>query len=106
MAWIILFVAGLFEIAWAIGLKYTEGFTHLWPSLLTVAGMALSLLLLGQALKTIPVGTAYAVWTGIGATGTALLGIFLFGESREAGRIVSILLIIAGIIGLKLTAPE
>ena len=106
MAWLILFIAGLFEVAWAIGLKYTAGFTRLWPSLLTAAAMALSILFLSQALKTLPVGTGYAVWTGIGATGTALLGIFLFGESRDAGRIVSILLIVAGIIGLKLASSE
>lgn len=106
MDWSYLFIAGLFEVAWAIGLKYTAGFTRLWPSLLTAAAMALSILFLSQALKTLPVGTGYAVWTGIGATGTALLGIFLFGESRDAGRIVSILLIVAGIIGLKLASPE
>ncbi len=106
MDWMILLVAGLFEVVWAVGLKYTAGFTRLWPSLLTAAAMVLSVLLLSQALKTLPVGTGYAVWTGIGATGTALLGILLFGESRDAGRIVSILLIVAGIIGLKLTASE
>jgi quaternary ammonium compound-resistance protein SugE len=106
MDWIYLFVAGLFEVAWAVGLKYTEGFTRLWPSVLTGIAMVLSVLLLSQALKTLPVGTGYAVWTGIGATGTALLGIFLFGESRDVGRMVSLLLIIAGIVGLKLTASE
>lgn len=104
MDWFYLFIAGLFEVAWAIGLKYTEGFTRLWPSLLTVVGMALSFLFLAQALKTIPVGTGYAVWTGIGATGTALLGILLFDEPRHIGRIVSIVLIVAGILGLKLAS--
>jgi len=104
MAWFYLFIAGLFEVAWAIGLKYTEGFTRLWPSLLTIVGMALSFLFLAQALKTIPVGTGYAVWTGIGATGTALLGILLFDEPRHIGRIVSIVLIVAGILGLKLAS--
>lgn len=101
-----LFIAGLFEIAWAIGLKYTEGFTRFWPSALTGSAMILSILFLSQALKTLPVGTGYAVWTGIGATGTALLGILLFDESRDLGRIVSIVLIIAGILGLKLTASQ
>ena len=102
MAWFYLFVAGLFEVAWAIGLKYTEGFSRLVPSLLTVAAMALSLGLLGLALKTLPVGTAYAVWTGIGVVGTAALGIYLFGEPATMARISSIALIIAGIVGLKL----
>ena len=90
MAWLYLFVAGLFEMAWAIGLKYTEGFSRLVPSLLTVAAMILSLALLGLALKTLPVGTAYAVWTGIGAVGTAALGIYLFGEPATAARLASI----------------
>jgi quaternary ammonium compound-resistance protein SugE len=102
MAWFYLFFAGLFEVTWAIGLKYTEGFSRLVPSLLTVAAMALSLALLGLALKTLPVGTAYAVWTGIGAVGTAALGIYLFGEPATMARISSIALIIAGIVGLKL----
>jgi quaternary ammonium compound-resistance protein SugE len=106
MDWIYLLIAGFFEVAWAIGLKYTGGFTRFWPTVLTGMSMVLSILLLSQALKTLPVGTGYAIWTGIGATGTALLGIFLFGEPRDAGRIVSILLIVAGIIGLKLTASE
>ncbi|HZR46029.1 MAG TPA: quaternary ammonium compound efflux SMR transporter SugE [Candidatus Manganitrophaceae bacterium] len=106
MDWIYLFVAGLFEVAWAVGLKYTEGFSRLWPTVLTLIAMLLSILLLSQALKSLPVGTGYAVWTGIGATGTALLGMLLFGEPRDAGRIVSILLIVAGIVGLKLTASE
>jgi quaternary ammonium compound-resistance protein SugE len=102
MAWFYLFVAGLFEVTWAIGLKYTDGFSRLVPSLLTVAAMALSLALLSLALKTLPIGTAYAVWTGIGAVGTAALGIYLFGEPATMARISSIALIIAGIVGLKL----
>lgn len=102
MAWIYLFVAGLFEVAWAIGLKYTEGFSRLAPSLLTLAAMAISMALLGLALRTLPVGTAYAVWTGIGAVGTAALGIYLFGEPATTARISSIALIVAGIVGLKL----
>ncbi|MGY4288307.1 quaternary ammonium compound-resistance protein SugE [Bradyrhizobium sp. LM2.7] len=102
MAWSILFVAGLLEVSWAIGLKYTEGFTRLVPSVLTLAAMAGSIVLLGLALKTLPIGTAYAVWTGIGAVGTATLGIVLFGEPATAFRLASIGLIIAGIVGLKL----
>lgn len=102
MAWLYLLVAGLFEIAWAIGLKYTDGFTRLWPSVWTVAAMILSLGFLGLALKSLPVGTAYAVWTGIGAVGTATLGIYLFGEPATAARLASIGLIVAGIAGLKL----
>ena len=104
MAWILLFFAGLFEIGWAIGLKYTEGFTRLTPSLLTVASMIVSLGLLGLALKTLPVGTAYAVWTGIGTVGTAMLGIWLLGEPATAMRLACIGLIVAGIVGLKLVA--
>jgi quaternary ammonium compound-resistance protein SugE len=104
MAWIYLLVAGVFEVAWAIGLKYTDGFTRLWPSVGTIAAMAVSFLLLSQALKTIPIGTGYAVWTGVGAVGTALLGMVLFGESRDAIRLLCMLLIVAGIAGLKLTA--
>ncbi len=104
MSWLILFVAGLFEIGWAIGLKYTESFSRLVPSILTVICMVLSVVLLGWALRTLPVGTAYAVWTGIGAVGTALLGIWLFGEPATAGRLVSILLIVCGIVGLKLVS--
>ena len=103
MAWMYLVVAGLFEIGWATGLKYTEGFTRLWPSLWTAGSMALSVWLLAVALKTIPVGTGYAVWTGIGAAGTALAGMVLFGESREMIRIASIAVIMAGILGLKLS---
>jgi len=106
MAWIYLLLAGLLEAAWAIGLKYTEGWTRLYPSVLTVAAMILDFILLSLALKTLPVGTAYAIWTGIGATGTAILGIILFGEPREAGRLVCIVLIVAGIVGLKLTSPH
>ena len=102
MAWVILFIAGLLEVGWAIGLKYTEGFTRLVPSALTVGSMALSIVLLGWALKSLPVGTAYAVWTGIGAVGTAALGIYLFGEPATAARLASIGLIVAGIAGLKL----
>jgi quaternary ammonium compound-resistance protein SugE len=105
MAWLVLFLAGLGEVAWAVGLKYTEGFTRLWPSLATVAAMAASLFLLGQALKSLPLGTAYAVWTGIGTIGTALLGILLFAEPADAPRLASIGLIVAGIVGLKLVTP-
>lgn len=104
MAWIYLFFAGLFEIGWAIGLKYTEGFARLVPTLLTVASMIVSLGLLGLALKTLPVGTAYAVWTGIGTVGTAVLGIYLLGEPATAIRLVCIGLIVSGIVGLKLVA--
>ena len=102
MAWGMLVLAGLFEVAWAIGLKYTEGYTRLWPTVGTVAAMIISLALLGAAMKTLPVGTSYAVWVGVGAVGTAILGIVLFGESASAGRLVSLGLILAGIIGLKL----
>ena len=105
MAWLALFVAGLCEIGWAVGLKYTEGFSRLVPSVLTVSAMVVSLILLGIALKTLPVGTGYAVWTGIGAVGTAVLGIVLFGESMEPMRLASIGLIVAGIAGLKLATP-
>ena len=105
MNWLILFVAGLFEVAWAIGLKYTDGFTRMWPSVATVAAMVVSVVLLGIAMKTLPVGTAYAVWVGIGAVGTAILGVVLLGEAANAGRIVSLALIVAGVIGLKLSTP-
>ena len=105
MAWLYLTLAGLFEIGWAIGLKYTNGFTRLVPTLLTVASMAVSLGLLGLALKTLPVGTAYAVWTGIGSVGTVILGIALLGEPATAARLGCITLILAGIVGLKLFAP-
>ena len=104
MSWVYLFVAGLFEIGWAIGLKYTNGFTRLVPTVLTAISMAISLGLLGLALKTLPVGTAYAVWTGIGAVGAAIAGIVLLGESASLARIVSLCLIVAGIIGLKISA--
>ena len=102
MAWAVLFVAGLMEIGWAIGLKYTEGFTRLVPSALTLACMLASIVLLGLAVKTLPIGTAYAVWTGIGAVGTAILGIILFGDPATALRLACIGLIVAGIVGLKL----
>ncbi|MBN9559724.1 MAG: quaternary ammonium compound efflux SMR transporter SugE [Alphaproteobacteria bacterium] len=102
MAWLVLIVAGLFEIGWAIGLKYTEGFTRLWPSLGTAAAMVLSVVLLGLALRSLPLGTAYAVWTGIGTVGTALLGIALFHESADPLRLACIGLIVIGIAGLKL----
>lgn len=105
MAWVILFFAGLAEVGWAVGLKYTEGFSRLWPTLGTVASMIVSLWLLGLALKDLPLGTAYAVWTGIGTIGTAILGIVLFGESAAALRLVCIGLIVAGIVGLKLATP-
>ena len=102
MAWLLLFIAGLMEIGWAIGLKYTEGFSKLVPSVLTLACMLGSILLLGLALKTLPVGTGYAVWTGIGTVGTAILGIALFGEPATVLRLASIGLIVSGIVGLKL----
>lgn len=104
MPWVLLVIAGLFEVAWAIGLKYTEGFTRLWPSAGTLAAMGLSVVLLGIAMRSLPVGTAYAVWTGIGAVGTVILGIVLFGEPATAARLVCVGLIVAGILGLKLTA--
>jgi quaternary ammonium compound-resistance protein SugE len=106
MAWLYLLVAGLFEIGWAVGLKYTEGFTRLWPSVWTLAALALSMVLLALAVKELPIGTAYAIWTGIGAVGTALLGIILFGEPRDLPRLLCIALIVAGLLGLKLTSPE
>jgi len=104
MAWLLLVVAGLFEIAWAIGLKYTQGFTRLWPSVATLAAMVVSVVLLAMAMRTLPVGTAYAVWTGIGAAGTVLLGIALFDEPATLARLACIGLIVAGIAGLKLAA--
>ena len=104
MAWVYLAVAGLFEIGWAIGLKYSHGFSRPVPSLLTVAAMVMSVWLLSIAMKSIPVGTAYAVWTGIGAIGVAVLGMVLFGESREVARLVCLFLIIVGILGLKLVS--
>jgi quaternary ammonium compound-resistance protein SugE len=105
-AWTLLVVAGLLEIGWAIGLKYTDGFTKLMPSVLTGSAMALSMYLLALAARELPIGTAYAVWTGIGALGTALLGMLLFGESRDAVRLASIGLIVGGVLGLKLTGSE
>ena len=102
MSWFILIIAGGFEIAWAIGLKYTEGFTRLWPSVGTLAAMLVSIVLLGVAMKELPVGTAYAVWTGVGAVGTALLGIYLFGDSASVARLACLAMIAGGIIGLKL----
>ncbi|MFZ5640760.1 MAG: quaternary ammonium compound efflux SMR transporter SugE [Bacillota bacterium] len=106
MAWVYLFIAGVLETGWAIGLKYTEGFSRFWPSIWTIIAMIASFLFLSHALKTLPVGTAYAVWTGIGAVGTALAGIFFFDESREVLRIICLLLIVAGIAGLKLTSAH
>ena len=105
MSWIVLVIAGLFEVGWAIGLKYTEGFARLWPSVGTAAAMLASIGLLGLAMKELPVGTAYAVWTGIGAVGTALLGIALLGEPASLGRLACLGLIVAGIIGLKVFTP-
>jgi len=105
MAWAILIVAGLFEVGWAIGLKYTEGFTRFWPTVGTVAAMIVSIWLLGIAMKSLPVGTAYAIWVGVGAVGTAILGIVLLGDSANAGRLISLALIVAGIVGLKLATP-
>ena len=102
MAWVVLVVAGGFEVVWAIGLKYTDGFTRLWPSVGTVAAMVASVVLLAWAMKTLPVGTAYAVWTGIGAVGTVILGIALFGEAATFARLACVGLIVAGIVGLKL----
>ena len=104
MAWMILLLAGLLEVGWAVGLKYTEGFTRLWPTVGTVGAMVLSVGLLGLAMRTLPVGTAYAVWTGIGALGTVILGMVLFGEPATVARLLCVGLILAGIVGLKLTA--
>jgi quaternary ammonium compound-resistance protein SugE len=106
MAWTCLVIAGLMEVAWAIGLKYTEGWTKLYPSVVTAAAMIASFYFLSVAVKTLPIGTAYAVWTGIGTVGAAILGILIFGETREIGKIVCIVLIVAGIIGLKLTSTH
>lgn len=105
MAWISLVIAGLLEIGWAVGLKYTAGFSKLWPSVATVIAMIASFALLAQALKTIPIGTGYAVWTGIGAAGTAIIGMVYLGEPREALRVLCIVLIIAGVVGLKFASP-
>jgi quaternary ammonium compound-resistance protein SugE len=106
MAWLYLFVAGLMEVVWAVGLKYTEGFTRLWPSVWTGAALVLSMVLLAAAVKTLPLGTAYAVWTGMGAVGTAALGVILFGESASPARVASSALILTGLIGLKLTSAD
>lgn len=106
MHWIVLFVAGLFEVAWAIGLKYTEGFSKLWPSVFTIVCMIISMGLLAYAVKYLPIGTAYAIWTGIGAVGTAVLGIILFNESKELIRIFFIFLIVVGIVGLKIYSGQ
>jgi quaternary ammonium compound-resistance protein SugE len=102
MAWLVLVLAGLLEVGWAVGLKYTEGFTRLWPTLWTVASMTLSVVMLGIALRSLPVGSAYAVWVGIGAVGTVILGIVLFGDSASLPRLASVACIVVGIIGLKL----
>lgn len=104
MVWLVLVFAGLLEVGWAIGLKYTEGFTRLWPTVGTVGSMVISIALLGIAMKSLPVGTAYAIWVGVGAVGTAILGIVLFGDSANVGRLLSLGLIVAGIIGLKLAS--
>jgi quaternary ammonium compound-resistance protein SugE len=105
MAWLLLVLAGLFEVGWAIGLKYTDGFTRPWPTVGTVLAMIVSLGLLGLAMKSLPVGTSYAVWVGVGAVGTAIFGIALLGEPANTGRLVSLGLIVAGIVGLKLSSP-
>ena len=105
MAWILLVLAGLFEVGWAIGLKYTEGFSRLWPTIWTALAMITSLWLLGVAMKSLPVGTAYSVWVGVGAVGTVILGIVLLGEPANASRLISVALIVAGIIGLKIATP-
>jgi quaternary ammonium compound-resistance protein SugE len=105
MHWVILVTAGLFEVGWAIGLKYTEGFTRLWPTVWTVLAMVLSVWLLGIAMKSLPVGTAYSIWVGVGAVGTVILGIVLLDEPANAARFISVALIVAGIIGLKLATP-
>lgn len=105
MAWTLLILAGLFEMAWAIGLKYTEGFTRPWPTAGTVVAMVISVALLGLAVRSLPLGTAYAVWTGIGAAGTVILGIALFNEPASAARLACVGLILAGVVGLKLVTP-
>lgn len=105
MSWVLLVLAGIFEVGWAVGLKYTEGFTRLWPSVGTIVAMIASLWLLGLAMKNLPLGTAYAVWVGVGAVGTAIAGILLLGESAQPLRLVSLTLIVAGIVGLKLATP-
>jgi len=106
MSWVILIIAGVFEIGWAIGLKYTEGFSRFWPTVGTLGAMVVSVLLLGVAMRELPVGTAYAVWTGVGAIGTAILGIYLFGDPASTARLACLAMIAAGIIGLKfVSAP-
>jgi len=105
MNWVILVVAGLFEIGWAVGLKYTEGFTRVWPTVGTVLSMVVSLGLLGVAMKTLPMGTAYAIWVGVGAVGTVILGMVLLGESAHPLRLISLALIVVGIVGLKFATP-
>lgn len=106
MAWVVLFVAGVLEIGWAVGLKYTEGFTRLWPSVATVSAMAVSLAMLGVAVRTLPLGTAYAIWTGIGTVGTVIVGMWLFGEPAAFMRLFCVFLILTGIIGLKLVSSH
>ncbi len=106
MAWVTLIVAGLFEVGWAVGLSYSKGFTRFWPSVATVASMAISLFLLGLALRTLPLGTAYAVWTGVGAVGTVIIGIAFLGEPATAPRLICLALIVAGIVGLKVVSPH
>ena len=106
MAWVFLFVAGLLEIGWAIGLKHTHGFTRFWPSVATIGAMAASFALLAQALKSIPVGTGYAIWTGIGAVGTVVVGMLFLGEPKDAARIVCLSMIVAGILGLKVASSQ
>ena len=105
MNWIALVIAGLFEVGWAVGLKYTDGFTRVWPSVATIVAMVLSVLLLGWAVRSLPLGTAYAVWVGVGAVGTAIVGMVLFHEPATAGRLASLALVVAGIVGLKLATP-
>lgn len=105
MVWAIIILAGIFEMGWAIGLKYTEGFSKLWPTVWTALSMIVSLWLLEIAMKTLPVGTAYSVWVGVGAVGTVILGIILFGEPANTGRLISVGLIITGIVALKITTP-
>jgi len=106
IGWTLLIVAGLLEVVWAVGLKYTHGFTRLLPSAITLAAMVLSIVLLARALRTIPVGTGYAVWTGIGAVGTALVGIWLLGEPKSAARLIAMAAIVGGIVGLKMATPS
>jgi quaternary ammonium compound-resistance protein SugE len=106
MAWLLLFLAGAFEIAWAVGLKYSDGFTRFWPSVGTVVAMLVSMVLLALAMRSLPIGTAYAVWVGIGAVGTVIFGIALWNEPANAARMISVALIVAGVIGLKLAHPE